>query len=108
MPVGARVAVEDSATANVEPWPTSLDPVFPPGRIERDAPRRSKSVLTSREREVLAMVATGRSSSSIAATLGVATSRVESHVRHRLDKLGARNRARAIALGLGDGEITRA
>jgi DNA-binding CsgD family transcriptional regulator len=106
MPDGARVAVEYSATANMEPARHLSILMFPPGRIERDAPRRSKSVLTSREREVLAMVAMGGSSSSIAAALGVATSTVESHVRHCLDKLGARNRAHAIALGLRYGEIT--
>jgi DNA-binding CsgD family transcriptional regulator len=106
MPDGARVAVEYSATANMEPGRHLSILMFPPGRIERDAPRRSKSVLTSREREVLAMVAMGRSSSLIAAALGVATSTVESHVRHCLDKLGARNRAHAIALGLRYGEIT--
>jgi DNA-binding CsgD family transcriptional regulator len=105
MPDGARVAVEYSATANVEPGRHLSILMFPPGRLERDAPRR-KSVLTNREREVLAMVAMGGSSSSIAAALGVATSTVESHVRHCLDKLGARNRAHAIALGLRYGEIT--
>jgi DNA-binding CsgD family transcriptional regulator len=31
---------------------------------------------------------------------------VETHVRHCLEKLGARNRAHAIALGLRDGEIS--
>ncbi|HEY2656862.1 MAG TPA: LuxR C-terminal-related transcriptional regulator [Solirubrobacteraceae bacterium] len=106
MPDGARVRIEYSATANVEPGQHLSILMFPPGRIDRDVPRRSKSVLTSREREVLAMVAMGRSSSLIAAALGVATSTVESHVRHCLDKLGARNRAHAIALGLRDGEIT--
>lgn len=106
MPDGARVAVEYSATANMEPARHLSILMFPPGRIERDAPRRSKLVLTSREREVLAMVAMGRSSASIAAAIGVATSTVESHVRHCLDKLGARNRAHAIALGLRYSEIT--
>ncbi len=106
MPDGARVTIEYSATANIAPGRHLSILMFPPGRIERDGPRRSKSVLTSREREVLAMVAMGRSSSLIAAVLGVATSTVESHVRHCLDKLGARNRAHAIALGLREGEIT--
>jgi DNA-binding CsgD family transcriptional regulator len=106
MPDGARVTVEYSATANVEPGQHLSILMFPPGRIARDAPRRSNSVLTSRERGVLAMVAMGRSSVSIAAALGVANSTVESHVRHCLDKLGARNRAHAIALGLRDGEIS--
>ena len=95
MPDGARVTVEYSATANIEPGRHLSILMFPPGRFERDARRRSKSVLTSREREVLAMVAMGRSSALIAAALGVATSTVESHIRHCLEKLGARNRAHA-------------
>ena len=52
------------------------------------------------------MVAMGMGSSWIAATLKVSTSTVETHVRHCLDKLGARNRAHAIALGLRAGEIS--
>jgi DNA-binding CsgD family transcriptional regulator len=63
-------------------------------------------VLTGREREVLRLVAMGRSSGEIADALVVARSTVESHVRHCLDKLGARNRAHAIALALERGEIT--
>lgn len=106
MPDGARVTVEYSATANIEPGQHLSILMFPPGRIERDDPRRSKSVLTGREREVLAMVAMGRSSALIAAALGVATSTVESHIRHCLEKLGARNRAHAIVLALRDGEIS--
>jgi DNA-binding CsgD family transcriptional regulator len=105
MPDGARVTVQYSATANIEPGQHLSILMFPPGRIERASDRRSRSVLTRREREVLAMVAMGRSSALIAADLGIAISTVESHVRHCLDKLGARNRAHAIALGLRDGEI---
>jgi DNA-binding NarL/FixJ family response regulator len=48
----------------------------------------------------------GRSSGEIADALVVARSTVESHVRHCLDKLGARARAHAIALALERGEIT--
>ena len=106
MPDDGRVRIEYSATANIEPGQHLSILMFPPGRLERDVSRRSKSVLTSREREVLAMVALGRSSGLIAAALGIATSTVDSHVRHCLDKLGARNRAHAIALGLRDGEIS--
>lgn len=105
MPDGAQVRIEYSATANFEPGRHLSILMFPAGRIERDVPRRSKSVLTNREREVLAMVAMGRSSSLIAAALGVAPSTVESHIRHCLQKLGARNRAHAIVLALRAGEI---
>ena len=106
MPDGARVTVDYSATANIAPGQHLSILMFPLGQIERAGPRRPKSVLTSREREVLTMVAMGRSSASIGPALGIATSTVESHIRHCLDKLGARNRAHAIALGLREGEIS--
>jgi DNA-binding CsgD family transcriptional regulator len=61
--------------------------------------------LTLREREVLALIAMGNGSSAIAARLDVSASTVETHVRHCLGKLGANNRAHAIALGLQRGEI---
>ncbi|MBV9193543.1 MAG: helix-turn-helix transcriptional regulator [Solirubrobacterales bacterium] len=105
-PDGARVRVEYSATANVVPGRHLSILMFPPGRAERQPSERSAAVLTAREREVLGLVAMGQSSGQIAAALGVARSTVESHVRHCLDKLGARNRAHAIALALGRGEVT--
>jgi PAS domain S-box-containing protein len=108
MPDGGRVAVDYSATANVEPGAHLSILMFPPGDAERQAadPAERRAVLTSREREVLGMVAMGRGSLEIAAELGVSASTVETHVRHCLEKLGARNRAHAIALGLQTGEIT--
>lgn len=51
------------------------------------------------------MIAMGRGTSWIASELDVAASTVETHVRHCLEKLGARNRAHAIALGVQIGEI---
>lgn len=108
MPDGARLAVDYSATANVEPGQHLSILMFPP--LSRDAPAFSGSerrgVLTEREREVLGMVAMGRGTSWIAAELGISDSTVETHVRHCLEKLGARNRAHAIALGLEAGEIS--
>jgi DNA-binding CsgD family transcriptional regulator len=108
MPDGPKVRVEYSATANVEPGRHLSIFLFPPGDRER-RPRDgspARTLLTEREREVLGMVAMGMSTSWIAAALGVAPSTVETHVRHCLDKLGARNRAHAIALGLRADEIT--
>jgi PAS domain S-box-containing protein len=109
MPDGARVTVEYSATANVEPGRHLSILMFPPGNGQapaRERTREPRGLLTKREREILGMVAMGRGSTWIAAELGVSASTVETHVRHCLDKLGARNRAHAIALGLLAGEIT--
>lgn len=106
MPDGQRLEVDYSATADVAPGQHLSILMFPPGASEPSAARHPHSVLTDREREVLALVAMGRSSALIAAELSVSISTVETHVRHCIEKLGARNRAHAIALGLRDGEIT--
>ena len=53
--------------------------------------------LTSREREVLAMLAAGRSNQAIARELVVTLDTVKKHVGHVLGKLGAANRTEAVA-----------
>jgi PAS domain S-box-containing protein len=107
MPDGPRLAVEYSATAHVRPGRHLSILMFPPpGDVDHE-PARSGAVerLTDREREVLNMVAMGMGSTGIASALSLSTHTVETHVRHALAKLGARNRAHAIALGLREGEI---
>jgi PAS domain S-box-containing protein len=107
MPDGARLEVDYSATANIEPGLHLSILMFPPGGVPRHGqPSEARQTLTDREREVLGMVAGGRGTSWIAAELGVSSSTVETHVRHVLEKLDARNRAHAISLGLQRGEIS--
>lgn len=53
--------------------------------------------LTSRELEVVEMLAAGRSNQSIAAELVVTLDTVKKHVSHVLAKLGAANRTEAVA-----------
>lgn len=108
MPDGGRVTVDYSATANVEPGRHLSILMFPPAAGKGPVPGapERRGLLTNREREVLGMVAMGRGSTWIAAEFGLSPATVETHVRHCLDKLGARNRAHAIALGLQAGEIT--
>ena len=53
--------------------------------------------LTSRELEVLDMLAAGRSNQAIAAQLVVSLDTVKKHVSHLLGKLGAANRTEAVA-----------
>ncbi len=108
MPDGPRLAVEYSATAHVEPCRHLSILMFPPpaADVQHDPDRQpSPELLTDREREVLNLVAMGMGSTWIASALGVSSSTVETHVRHCLIKLGARNRAHAIALGIRRGEI---
>jgi DNA-binding CsgD family transcriptional regulator len=54
--------------------------------------------LTTREREVLGLVAQGRKNAEIAAALWVTESTVRKHLEHVFEKLGARNRTEAAAL----------
>ena len=62
--------------------------------------RSARPTLTVREREVLALIARGRSNAEVAAELFIAQRTAATHVEHILTKLGAENRAHAVALGL--------
>jgi DNA-binding CsgD family transcriptional regulator len=65
------------------------------------APRRP----TAREREVLALLATGATDAEIADLLGLSPATVQTHVRNAKTKLGARTRAQAVALAVAQGLI---
>ena len=52
--------------------------------------------LTGRELQVLQLVAEGRRNRDVANALVMAVKTVESHVRHVMQKLGARNRTEAV------------
>ena len=64
--------------------------------------------LSTREREVLVQLARGATTAEIAEVLVISTSTVKTHISHILEKLGAANRAEAVAqaaaLGLLDAE----
>ena len=59
--------------------------------------------LSAREREVVHLVALGRSGPEIADELGIAHDTVRTHVRNAMEKLGARSRAHMVAKVLGEG-----
>ena len=54
------------------------------------------SELSEREREVLAMIGSGRSNAEIAADLVISMATVKTHVRHIFAKLDLRDRAQAV------------
>ena len=54
--------------------------------------------LTRRELQVLNLLAAGKTNAHIAGRLFISEGTVKSHIRHILDKLGARNRTQAVAI----------
>jgi DNA-binding CsgD family transcriptional regulator len=68
-------------------------------------PDRNRRDPTSRERQVLRLLATGATDVQIAAWLSLSPATVQTHVRNAKAKLGARTRAQAVALALQRGMI---
>jgi DNA-binding NarL/FixJ family response regulator len=61
------------------------------------------TVLTNREREVLALLADGLANKQIAARLGISKNTVKTHLELLFDKLGVSSRAEAVATGVRRG-----
>jgi len=68
------------------------------GSAEDGATPDAIAELTPREREVLALLAEGRSSSQIARELVISPRTLGTHVQHILSKLGVHNRTQAVAV----------
>lgn len=84
---------------------TFLDPAVA-GKLFEDArPLRGggSGDVTSREREVLTMVAWGHTNKEIAATLGITVKTVESHKTNAMQKLGIGSRADLVRYAMAQG-----
>ncbi len=75
------------------------------GRSPRD-PDPSLSELTDREREIMALVATGLSNDEIAAELHLSPLTVKTHVSRAMLKLGARDRAQLVVIAYQSGLVS--
>jgi DNA-binding NarL/FixJ family response regulator len=64
-----------------------LDPTIVSRLVRPSPPRSSLDDLTEREREVLALIAEGRSNKGICERLFLSPKTVEAHVKHVLQKL---------------------
>jgi DNA-binding CsgD family transcriptional regulator len=73
---------------------------------EPPAQAPAASILSGREREVIALVASGFSLSEIAEQLTISEATVRTHLGNANRKLGARNRAHAVALVLKHGLVS--
>jgi DNA-binding NarL/FixJ family response regulator len=76
------------------------------GRPQRRRPGAELDSLTEREREVLALVAAGKSNDEIAAQLFVSAATVKTHVSRTMSKLDARDRAQLVVFAYESGLVT--
>lgn len=67
------------------------------------AERNLQPLLSTRETEVLHLIAKGMANKQIASELAIGEPTVKSHVAHILDKLGAPDRTRAVTLAMERG-----
>lgn len=65
-----------------------VDPTIVARLVQRARPARRLAELTEREREVLALMAEGRSNRAICAQLFLSPKTIEAHVKHIFQKLG--------------------
>jgi DNA-binding NarL/FixJ family response regulator len=74
-------------------------------RIPRPSAPKGLSELTAREREVLSLIAEGRSNGEIAQELFISETTVKTHVTHVLQKLDLRDRVQAVVLAYQAGLV---
>jgi len=82
-----------------------MDALSEPGEGRAEAPALTQ--LTGREREVLSLIANGRSNKRIALELGISEKTVKAHVGHVLAKLGVTDRTQAAVLAVREGLVQR-
>ena len=71
----------------------------------RLARRADSPLLSAREVEVVDLMGQGLTNKEISASLGISSETVHAHVKHVFHKLGARNRASAVAIAVRRGII---
>jgi DNA-binding NarL/FixJ family response regulator len=104
-----RLAAHTAEKLAARPLRAALDDLARRARIGTAEPRGDRSVLvslTAREREVLRLIAAGRSNREIASVLFIAPKTASVHVSNILGKLGAASRTEAAAIAHREGLIS--
>jgi DNA-binding NarL/FixJ family response regulator len=106
-------AVRSVASGNALPAPALTRRLIERFAITSTARATAVQTLTDREREVLLLIAGGRSNQEIASDLGISLDTVKSHVKHIFTKLGVRDRSQAViaayesGLVVAGGDVTK-
>lgn len=110
---GSTVHCSYSASANVVPG-VHLSILIPADQVDEELDEQDENAvgepeetpeLTSREREVLTLLALGETNLTISERLHLAPETVRAHTRSARLRLGARSRSHAIALALKSGQL---
>ena len=105
-----RLAVHTADKLHARPLRRALDDLARRARIgtaEQPADGAVLAALTSREREVLRLIAAGRSNREIASVLFIAPKTASVHVSNILGKLGAASRTEAAAIAHREGLVSQ-
>ena len=86
-----------TVSGTMEKEPPGDQPASSPGQSGGGAPLRLEDPLSEREIEVLGLLASGKTHSEVAGDLFVSVGTVKSHTGNIYRKLGAKNRAEAVA-----------
>jgi DNA-binding NarL/FixJ family response regulator len=84
----SNLAVLTDALERLRQGECVIDPTIVARLVQRARPARQLAELTEREREVLALMAEGRSNKAICAQLFLSPKTIEAHVKHIFMKLG--------------------
>jgi DNA-binding NarL/FixJ family response regulator len=95
---GASLETIARAIRTVHSGEPYLDPRIAGKVLAELGPRKRSTALSDRERQVLGLIAEGLANKHIAQSLGITERTVKYHVTSILNKLGAENRAHAVAL----------
>jgi DNA-binding NarL/FixJ family response regulator len=106
-------AVRSVASGNALPAPVLTRRLIERFAVGSSGRATAVKTLTEREREVLLLIAGGRSNQEIASDLAISLDTVKSHAKHIFTKLGVRDRSQAViaayesGLVVAGGDVTK-